>query len=241
MSHRAYLPYPIALGDVEIGGTEAHHLAHVSRVRPGESVVLFNGDGSEYQGEVISVARHTVGVRIESVQAPPRELAHRLEVAAPLPKGDRGKFLIEKLTELGVTAYVPLKTERSVVHPAEAHCDKLKRQVIEGSKQCGRNILMEVRELTSWAQYLASTTLPDCRVLAHPGGQDDLGSEMGPTDIAIAVGPEGGFTDAETVSAKDAGWKIISLGPRLLRVETAAIILAVWGAGLIQSSGQPMP
>jgi 16S rRNA (uracil1498-N3)-methyltransferase len=233
MSHRAYLPYPIALGDVEIGGAEAHHLAHACRVRPGESVVLFNGDGSEYHGQVVRVGRHAIGVRVERVATPAREPAHRLEVAAPLPKGDRGKFLIEKLTELGVTAYVPLRTERSVVHPAETHCDKLKRQVIEASKQCGRNTLMEVCELTSWERLVSSTTLPDYRLLAHPGGQG-VPALSGERDLAIAVGPEGGFTDPETASARDAGWQLVSLGPRLLRVETAAMVLAAWGAGLIQ-------
>src|SRR5262249_26253437 len=145
--------------------------------------------------------------------------------AAPLPKGDRGKFLIEKLTELGVSAYVPLRTQRSVVHPAQTHSERLKRQVIEASKQCGRNILMEVRELTSWTQFLSTPGLPDCRVLSHPGGQGVLAQHGERGDIAIAVGPEGGFSDTEISCASEAGWRIVGLGPRLLRVETAAIVL----------------
>jgi 16S rRNA (uracil1498-N3)-methyltransferase len=233
MLHRAYLPYPIAPGDVEIRGPEAHHLAQVCRVKPGEDVVLFNGDGSEYRGKVFSVGRHSIGVRVDCVEAPAREPGHQLEVAAPLPKGDRGKFLVEKLTELGVGVYVPLRTERSVVHPAETHCEKLKRQVIEASKQCGRNTLMEVREVTPWAQYLSSSALPDYRVLAHPGVHDVIGPRRALGNIAIAVGPEGGFSDAEITCALNAGWKRIGMGPRMLRVETAAIVLAAWGAGVI--------
>jgi 16S rRNA (uracil1498-N3)-methyltransferase len=228
MSHRAYLPYPIVLGDVQVRGPEAHHLAHVCRIQPGESVVLFNGDGSEYRGQVFKVGRNSIDVRVDSVATPPREPAWRVEVAAPLPKGDRGKFLIEKLTELGVSTYVPLRTERSVVHPTETHCGRLKRQVIEASKQCGRNILMEVRELVSWVQYLSTPGLPDCRVLGHPGGQDVLALPSDRGDIAIAVGPEGGFSDTEITCASEAGWRVVGLGPRLLRVETAAMVLAAW-------------
>jgi 16S rRNA (uracil1498-N3)-methyltransferase len=238
MLHRAYLPYPITLGDVEIRGPEAHHLAHVCRVRPGESLALFNGDGSEYRGQVMTIGRHSIGVRVESVGAPAREPGYRLEVAAPLPKADRGKFLIEKLTELGVSAYVPLRTERSVVHPALAHCERLKRQVIEASKQCGRNTLMEVREVATWAQYLSSSALPDYRVVAHRGGQGLLGPRSEPGDIAIAVGPEGGFSDGEIACARQAGWQIVGMGPRILRVETAAMVLAAWGAGVIPRAPQ---
>jgi 16S rRNA (uracil1498-N3)-methyltransferase len=233
MSHRAYLPYPIALGDVEIRGPEAHHLANVCRVRPGENIVLFNGDGSEYRGQVFSVGRHSIGVRVDSVAAPAREPAYQLQVAAPLPKGNRGKFLIEKLTELGVGIYVPLRTERSVVHP-ETHCERLKRHVIEASKQCGRNTLMEVREVVSWAQYVCAWSLPRYRVLAHPGGQGLIWPRGERRDIAIAVGPEGGFSEEEMTSAGQAGWQMIGMGPSILRVETAAIVLAAWGAGVIQ-------
>ena len=72
------------------------------------------------------------------------------EVAAPLPKADRADFLIEKLTELGVTRFVPLRTERSVVHPKATKLDRLERAVIEASKQCGRNVLMQIGPLTDW-------------------------------------------------------------------------------------------
>jgi 16S rRNA (uracil1498-N3)-methyltransferase len=232
MSHRAYLPYPIALGDVEIRGPEAHHLSRVCRVKPGDSIVLFNGDGSEYRGHVFRVDRNSMVVRVLNVEAPAREPAYRLVVAAPLPKGDRGKFLVEKLTELGVGDYIPLRTERSVVHPARAHCDRLQRQVIEASKQCGRNTLMQIGNVTSFADYLSLQDLPDHRVLAHPGRPGLTWPGHEPADIAIAVGPEGGFSEAEITLASQMGWQIVGMGPRVLRVETAAIVLAAWAAGV---------
>jgi 16S rRNA (uracil1498-N3)-methyltransferase len=154
-------------------------------------------------------------------------LPFRLEVAAPLPKGERAPFLVEKLTELGVTAFTPLETARSVVRPREAKLDRLERHVVEASKQCGRNVLMEVGPLTTWADFVRRGDLPARRVLAHPGGAAGLAAEA--VDLAVAVGPEGGFTEEEVADALAAGWRAVALGPRILRVETAALALAVLG------------
>src|SRR5439155_11427250 len=101
--------------------------ATVCRLRPSDVVSLFNGDGCEYPAEVTQVAKRAVSLNVLRVEAPERELGFHLEVAAPLPKGDRAQFLVEKLTELGVTSYVPLKSARSVVEPREAKREKLER------------------------------------------------------------------------------------------------------------------
>jgi 16S rRNA (uracil1498-N3)-methyltransferase len=224
MADRFYVDCALAPGRVELTGPEAHHLATVCRLRPGDAVCLFNGDGREYPAAVLEVGRRTVAVQINGVAAPPREIGHRVEVAAPLPKGDRAQFLVEKLTELGATAFVPLQTSRSVVQPGEAKLEKLQRHVIEASKQCGRNLLMQVEPPISWPAYCARADLPALRILAHPGGSGDPWPAHG--DVTLAVGPEGGFTQDEIDSASAAGWKQVDLGPRILRVETAAIVLA---------------
>src|SRR5215467_11499455 len=130
MAERFYVNCPLAVGPVVVHGPEAHHLATVCRVRPGDQVCLFNGDGHEYPAEVVAAGRRDVTLRVLAVDSPHRELPFPLTVAAPLPKGDRAQFLLEKLTELGVTAFVPLRTQRSVVHPGEAKRDKLERYVI---------------------------------------------------------------------------------------------------------------
>jgi 16S rRNA (uracil1498-N3)-methyltransferase len=213
---------------VEIAGPEAHHLSAVCRVRPGDAVRLFNGDGREYPARVAAVGRRAVEVEVEGVETSSRELPFRLEVAAPLPKGDRAQFLIEKLTELGVTAFTPLQTARSVVHPREAKRDKLQRRVIEASKQCGRNVLMRVGPLTDWPAFVRRDGLPARRILAHPGGEE--WTTGGAADAALAVGPEGGFTDEEVEAARAAGWRVVGLGPRILRVETAALMLVARAA-----------
>jgi 16S rRNA (uracil1498-N3)-methyltransferase len=141
-----------------------------------------------------------------------------------LPKGDRAQFLVEKLTELGVTTFVPLRTSRSIIQPRDAKLEKLHRYVIEASKQCGRNVLMQIAAFEDWETYCRNSDLPVLRILGHPGGAHT--PCCAGVDVALAVGPEGGFTDEEVIHARDAGWQLLDLGPRVLRVETAAIVLA---------------
>jgi 16S rRNA (uracil1498-N3)-methyltransferase len=223
VSERFFVEQPLAIGRVGLAGPEAHHLATVCRLRPGDAVVLFNGDGREYAAHVVAAGKRLVELEVTAESAPRREVGCRLEVAAPLPKGDRAQFLLEKLTEIGVTAFTPLRTARSVVHPGETKRDRLQRHVIEASKQCGRNVLLRVGPLTDWAAFVGGD-LPARRLLAHPGGEE-LTRESG--DAALAVGPEGGLTDAEVEQARAAGWRVVGLGPRVLRVETAALALAL--------------
>src|SRR3954464_9869573 len=108
MSERFYTNCELAPGPVELDGPEAHHLAAVCRLRPGDLVCLFNGDGSEYPANVVEVAKKHVGLFVLECKSIDRELGRCLEIAVPLPKGDRTQFLVEKLTELGVTAFAPL-------------------------------------------------------------------------------------------------------------------------------------
>jgi len=225
MADRYFVDTALSLGPVELAGPEAHHLAAVCRVRPGDAVCLFNGDGREYPARVVEAGRRRVALEVTAVESPAREVGHRLEAAAPLPKGDRAQFLLEKLTELGATAFTPLQTARSVVHPRDTKLDKLQRHVIEASKQCGRNVLLEVRPLTDWKTFCESPALPAARLIAHPSAEFGTRSaERG--DVVFAVGPEGGYTEEEVEQAVAAGWRTVSLGPRILRVETAALALA---------------
>ncbi len=215
MANRAYTADALSLGDYTLEGAEAHHLATVLRAQPGQAITLFNGDGADWHAEIAAVAKKRLELRIVERIAVHREREHPLTIAAAMPKGDRGDFMIEKLTELGVTNFVPLITERTVVVPKESRIENLRRAVIEASKQCGRNVLMHVSEPMKWSTFAASE-LPATRILLHPGG----GTMPAVTEAVIAIGPEGGFTDEE---ARIEGWNVASLGPRILRIETAAI------------------
>jgi 16S rRNA (uracil1498-N3)-methyltransferase len=228
MSERFYINLPLQPGPVILDGPEAHHLAAVCRLGPGDAVCLFNGDGCEYPGHVVAVQKRHVEVEVKEVLSPQRELPFRLEVTAPLPKGDRGQFLVEKLTELGVARYVPLSTQRSVVHPREGRLEKLERYVIEASKQCGRNVLMAIGELTEWRTYCRDGNVHGLKILAHPSAESStsLATLRITEPVYAAVGPEGGFADTEVEDAVASGWTLVDLGPRILRVETAALALA---------------
>ena len=224
MAERYHVNIDLSAGQVVIDGPEAHHLGTVCRVRPGDTVVLFNGDGHEYPATVAEVGKRAVMVVVADRRSPVRESATRLHIAAALPKGDRAQFLVEKLTELGVASLTPLLTERTVVQPREGKMDKLERYVIEASKQCGRNVLMRIEPPRKWGEMLGDSALPRLRYIAHPEGEGECGDDAG--DRIVAIGPEGGWTDAEVASALEAGWRRLSLGPRILRIETAAMAAA---------------
>lgn len=239
MSERYYVNLPLTPGPFTLDGPEAHHLATVCRLRPGSEVCLFNGDGGEYPARIVQVARRQVDLEILRVDRPERELPFTLELAVSLPKGDRVQFLVEKLTELSVTSFVPLLCQRSTAHPRDGKREKLERYVIEASKQCGRNVLMRIGESMAWERYVGAGGPAELRIIAHPGraeGLEMLIAKPTPSTIRLAVGPEGGFTDAEIALATANGWRTVSLGPRILRVETAAIVLA---AQLSRSEPRP--
>ena len=165
MSDRFYTNQPLGPGEFVLDGAEAHHLSAVRRFASGDRVTLFNGDAFDYPAEVVAVGKKSVSLAVLDRVAADREVGFTLVVASAVPKGDRGDYLIEKLTELGATRFVPLVTARSVV---VSKSDKLTRVVIEASKQCGRNVLMRVAPLADWDAYARLGDLPAARVLAHP-------------------------------------------------------------------------
>jgi len=230
MADRFFADSPIQGQTSRLTGPEAHHLLHVMRAKPGDLVTLFDGTGSEYQASVATIGRGHVDLAVGEGAAVDRELGVRLTLGVSLPKGSRQQWLVEKLVELGVARLVPLETDRSIAQPGSGTLAKLRRQVIESSKQCGRNRLMEIAEPESLATYLSAAGEG---LLAHPGGKPlaqvlpSLVPAHGEAcDVRLAVGPEGGFTDSEVELAITLGWQPVSLGKRILRIETAAAMLA---------------
>jgi len=230
MADRYFVESPISGSRVVLSGPEAHHLIHVMRAKRGTAVVLFDGSGAEFAAEVRQVGRREVALAVLRRDEVDRELPLEVTLAVAMPKGDRQRWLVEKAVELGVSRVVPLRTARSVAEPGKHAVDRLRRIVIEASKQCGRNRLMQVAQPRHWPDFVAETSDVPLRLLAHPTGRDglaDLLRQAGEPDrVLAAVGPEGGFTEEEVSLAMTAGWRSIDLGPRILRVETAAILLA---------------
>jgi 16S rRNA (uracil1498-N3)-methyltransferase len=228
MSERFFIAAPPAGNHAVLEGDEARHLTRVLRAKVGDAVVLFDGKGRQWQARVASLGRDRVELDASEPQtdAPPHGIPLTLAVA--LPKGDRQKWMVEKLTELGAARLMPLETTRGVAEATASAQARLERVVIEACKQCGRNTLMEIAAGRPLDRLLAEVPAGACVVIAHPGGRslDAAAVPAEATEIIALVGPEGGFTDEEVCISDRAGVIRISLGPHILRVETAAIALA---------------
>jgi len=229
MADRYFVESPITSDRATLAGPEAHHLIHVMRVKRGSRIVLFDGSGAEFTAAVENVGRSDLELNILARKAIDRELPLAIALGVALPKGDRQKWLVEKAVELGVAKLTPLRTERAVAQPVEQALDRLHRAVVEASKQCGRNRLMEIERPRNWADFVEDTAAEPCRLLAHPRGfhrgAGPLPHEKPPNSVMLAVGPEGGFSPDEITLAVAAGWHTIDLGRRILRIETAALLL----------------
>ena len=230
MPDRFFAPSFPETGTLTLDGLEAHHLMHVMRIAAGEVVEVFDGRGLVASAEVLAVRKRYVELRVVAARreaSPAREVILGMAV----PKGDRFDWLIEKATELGVTRIVPLVTARSSVDPRESKLDKLRQTVITACKQCGRNHLLEVSPVTAWTDFVRNEFPNRAAFVAHlttdasPLSVSALMLDHQPSAV-FAIGPEGGFTNDEVALAVAIGAKPISLGPLVLRIETAAIALA---------------
>ena len=228
MTARFYVPTTLDVPVVELCGQEAHHLAHVLRKKAGETVCLFDGQGTEATGQIVSVSKQAVNLQIVDTRSIPVEAPVTVVLGTAVPKGDRFRWLVEKATELGVARLVPLETDRSVVDPSAEKLHKMRQTVIAASKQCGRSRLMGIDQPTAWDAFISQEFPNRAAFVAHPTGQPvwQIARQPITMEVVVAVGPEGGFTDLELQRAIQAGARPIDLGHQILRIETAAVVLA---------------
>lgn len=232
MADRYYVSAPISPGRLKLAGPEAHHLLHVVRAGVGAQVVLFDGSGRQASARVVGVERDTAVLDVEPPLAVDRESPLALTLAVALPKGDRQRWLVEKAVELGVAGLIPLVTRRGVAQPVDAALARLRRTVVEASKQCGRNRLLEIEPARQWPALAAAPVERQRRWIAHPAGDAAIAAQFiqmvssGSEPLIVAIGPEGGFDDDELQLADAHSWQRLDLGPRILRVETAALAVA---------------
>lgn len=230
MHPRFFSQTSITESTVELTESEHQHLSKVLRLGAGDKVTLFDNSGYEFVASVLEVGRNSTKLEVESSSLPIRELPYRLTVGVSLPKGDRQQWVVEKCVELGVTELVPLVTQRGVAQAQDKTAKRMHRWIIAASKQCRRNILMNVAAPESLLQFAIRVTPRACVVLhpdpnAEPLSRCVVGSAKA-KDVAIAVGPEGGFTEREIEQAKDIGCRTAFMGDRILRIETAAVAAA---------------
>ncbi len=231
MADRFFTDKTLSLGEFILDGSEAHHMGTVRRFVAGDAVVIFNGDGGEYLAQIVAISKRQIVLQLLNRTEPMREVPYPIIIGSALPKADRLDFMLEKLVEVGATRFVPLITARSIANPKSEKIEKWRREVIEASKQCGRNVLMDIDNPMSLAEFL-NLTPTHLRFILHTNLKSSSGTlaNQDPKGVAFAVGPEGGFTETEVASATAASWQTLSFGPRILRIETAAITAASWAA-----------
>lgn len=226
---------------VEIAGDDAHYLLRVLRLRPGGRFVLF-GDGA---AERVAAVTEILGsdrlvARIEESREHPSESPLRLALAVGLAKGAKLDLIVEKTTELGVTEILPFEGARSVVkldaRRAGERAERWRRIAREAARQSRRNVVPAIADPGDLGSVLARGTEFDRRILYWEEAERVEGpeSEDAPRSVLLITGPEGGFTPEEAEAARRAGFEIRTLGPRVLRAETAAIVAvalaeARWG------------
>lgn len=229
MSERFFIPQIPEAPTADLLGAEAKHLAKVLRKEVGDEVILFDGRGGRARATIAGMDKRSVRLTIlERMQTDDSSTAP-LVLAMAVPKGERFRWLVEKATELGVDRLVPLQTARSVVHPRDGKLEKMEQTVIAACKQSNRDRLMTIDAPTRWEDFVAKEFRQSRVIVAHPCGFSwEKLLDDGDADRAIiaAVGPEGGFDDREIAMAVDAGAKLVSLGPQVLRIETAALAMA---------------
>ena len=234
--HRFYLPpQAIREGRLRLCDAEAHHALHVVRVRIGERVIVMDGAGHELLCDVTGTGRHHVDLALRQSSDLPR-LPYRLTLIQAIAKARSMDLIIQKATELGAARIVPILSERSVARPeAEESArvvDKWRAVAIEALKQCGAPWLPEIEAPATPSAFLATQPRFSLMLLAslqpgarHPREHLRAARQDGPAppdDVAVWVGPEGDFTPAELQSIQSAGALPITLGPLVLRSETAA-------------------
>jgi len=213
-----------------IDGAQAHYLINVMRAKVGTVVKLFDDSTGEWAAEVTGTTRREVALRV-GAHLRPREPVPDLWLAAAPIRRARFDLIAEKACELGVARFVPVLTRRSVVDKVKP--DRLRAQMIEAAEQCGRTALPEIAEdvrLADWLPTLADRALFFADETGGRCARESFAAHHGPA--AILIGPEGGFDDAERTAIRATpGAVAISLGPRILRAETAAIAAtAAWMA-----------
>jgi len=214
------LPGPTNL--VTVDGAEARHAATSRRQKTGERVLLIDGRGRRAEATIVAVDRSAMELRIESVEqlARPRPA---LALATAVAKGDRQGTLLDMATQIGIARYIPLLCDHGVVKPDAHNVPRWQRICTQACKQSHNPYLPEIGSAVSPLEFASAMNDAGTPLyLAAPGG-DPLPPQSGSERVAVCIGPEGGFSSREISDLIGAGARPLSLGPNILRIETAAI------------------
>lgn len=216
---------------VTLPATAAAHALRVLRLKSGDAVTLFNGDGHEYPARLVTAGARDAHAEVMSQASPVRESPLRVTLIQALARGEKMDWIIQKATELGVTRIVPVTTERSEVKldagRGEKRLDHWRAVATAACEQCGRNVLPVIETPTGLSAWLETSHAPeaDLRWMLHPEGAArvrDLPA-ISPAALDLAIGPEGGFGDNDLAALRAQDFRELALGPRILRTETAGV------------------
>jgi 16S rRNA (uracil1498-N3)-methyltransferase len=230
MAKHRFFCRELGAGTLTLDREESRHAATVLRLRAGAAVGLFDGAGRVAEGVARQVARGAVTVEVDAVETVERPAGPSLTLLTAMPRAARQQTLFEKCTELGMTRIVPVRFDRSTVRPKSDAVAKWRRITIEAAKQCAAAFVPEIVRPRSFAESLEELGASDQAMYGAVGDGvlpllEALGS-IGGGRLAVWIGPEGGLTTEEAEALVSAGARPVSLGPLVLRVETAAIAVA---------------
>ncbi|TWI65505.1 16S rRNA (uracil1498-N3)-methyltransferase [Pseudoduganella lurida] len=237
---RFHLSMPLAIGQlVDLPPEVAHHI-HVVRLAPGDLLTLFNGDGGQYEAVLTEVGKKRATAEVRTFDAREAELPFPVTLAQALPEGTKMDWIIEKAVELGVAAVQPIAARRCVVRlsaeRAEKKLEHWRGVAVAAAEQSGRNQLTAIAEPMNLRDWLAAPA-EGTRLLLSPRAEASLAvwaRDNAAHPVTLLIGPEGGLTEEEEDEARRAGAVAVSMGPRILRTETAAlavvaVLAAQWG------------
>jgi 16S rRNA (uracil1498-N3)-methyltransferase len=237
-----HLPSAAEPDEILLSEAESHHLVSVNRARPGDTVTVFNGRGTEWICELADADRRGARLKVRFAQKL-RRLPFDITLAQAIPKGGAMDAIVRKATELGTRRIVPLESERTQVHVegdrSERKIEKWQTAALEAAKQCGNPWLPEISQVQDASAFMSQAGSYDLRLIAslRPGARplhavlDSFRSSPGragspggrPLSAVWLVGPEGDFSQAELNLAASTGFEPVTLGPLVLRCETAAV------------------
>lgn len=230
--HRFYIEDKLTVGTkADIKGPEARHIKDVLRLRAGDHILLFDGSGKEFRGEIAGIAKDLVSVNILEEKEGDTEPPVEIVLGQGIPKSDKMDLIVQKSTELGVSKIVPLYTERVI--PKSFSPNKLERWrriAIEACKQSGRVKVPEIAEPLALEKFVDSADAASLRLITWEGEKETslkraLPASLKNNKVAFVIGPEGGLTESEIELAERSGFVPVSLGKRILRTETVSLAL----------------
>ncbi len=224
--HRFYISQSISGDAIVITQPELlGQLTRVLRLQAGDVCVVFDGSGYEYACEVLSFNKHEAHLLITKKSKGKRELDRNITLYQSLLKGDHFEVVLQKATELGVKRFVPIVSDRSIVRDISEQKQKRYRHILtEATEQCGGCIVPSLADLMTLSDALEASGAGALFCFEGESKQDILGAPAHKKETILFVGPEGGFTDDEVEHARESGAHVVSLGKRILRAETAAVV-----------------